>query len=439
MGSTECSFVCVTQIFSVQKVSCVEKSQEGWGTLLTTAATLGHTKCLKILVEDYYAHLDEVVSGGGAKDANRLYYNPLRVASTYGHFDIVKLLLEYGIDVDAKDSKGITCLMMAAYNRRRKILKYLIRKGADVNKKTINGKHALHACAESGDLEAMKILLRHNARMDADSFGITPLLTASSFGHRHIVQYLVNKKDMVSTMDRLNAMELLGATFIGRMQHTATGVQLWKSALDLRYENGILVHPKAGHHLTYPSHEDLNEIITLEQLQAIELDDDAMLLQALLWHTVKSAVYKLVKIDPRNSDSVPLLHFACAPAGHGKGMLMKPIFPCLGVVSLLLEVGADPCATDNQGNTPLHMLACNIENFQAILNALLLAGAHLDASNRLGQTSKSIRASRRLPPWQVNVLRQTSLQCLAAACIKRHGIPYKTILPPKLAQFVDMH
>lgn len=55
------------------------------------------------------------------------------------------------------------------------------------------GNTALHDCAESGSLEIMKLLLRHDARMEKDAYGMTPLFAAAVTGHTPLVEYLISR------------------------------------------------------------------------------------------------------------------------------------------------------------------------------------------------------------------------------------------------------
>lgn len=72
--------------------------------------------------------------------------------------------------------------MIACYKGHIRIAKFLLALKADVNRKSARGNTALHDCAESGSLEIVKVLVEYGARMDVDSYGMTPLLAAAVTG-----------------------------------------------------------------------------------------------------------------------------------------------------------------------------------------------------------------------------------------------------------------
>jgi len=69
-----------------------------------------------------------------AKGGNRSY-TALMLASKYGELAIVKLLLEKGADVNAKDNRGYTALSQASKYGQLEVAKLLLKKGANVNAK----------------------------------------------------------------------------------------------------------------------------------------------------------------------------------------------------------------------------------------------------------------------------------------------------------------
>ena len=83
----------------------------------------------------------------------------IKTASTLGHLNIVKYLVEHEADIEISNRHGHTCLMIACYKGHYQIAKYLISKSADLNRKSIKGNTALHDCAECGSLEIMKLFI----------------------------------------------------------------------------------------------------------------------------------------------------------------------------------------------------------------------------------------------------------------------------------------
>ena len=57
----------------------------------------------------------------------------LMICSKKGYFDIAKLLVEQGANLNARSKTGITALMFACAEKQEKVAKYLIDSGADVN------------------------------------------------------------------------------------------------------------------------------------------------------------------------------------------------------------------------------------------------------------------------------------------------------------------
>lgn len=103
----------------------------------------------------------------------------------------------------------------------------------------LSGNTALHDCAESGSLEIMKLLFSYGAVIEKDSYGLTPLLAAAVAGHGRIVEYL-RSLPQCSDTDRINALELLGATFVDKKRDVASAAKVWKIAMLERQLAGTL-------------------------------------------------------------------------------------------------------------------------------------------------------------------------------------------------------
>ena len=251
---------------SVEQPGSVTFNFHFQGPPLVYAVIAGHLDIVELLVKR-----------GANMNSTKEGSSPLLEACLYGHYEIVKYLVKQKADIEVTNSRYWgTCLMIACHIGHFKIAKYLIEIGADVNRKSVKGYTALHACAFSGSLDIMKILLISGARIDVDAHGgTTPLIDASIRGHLDIVEHLISQGELVGKQERIDALELLGATFVDEKQDMLGAFELWKRAMEERYEDGILVIPKA----LDKSPLEVESVMELEQLIS---EPDSMRMQALL-------------------------------------------------------------------------------------------------------------------------------------------------------------
>jgi len=80
------------------------------------------------------------------------------------NFDMVKLLLNYGAEVDAKDEKGNTALIFAAYMGNVEIARLLVREGSDYNYENAAGKTPLDYAIQFRNAGVSSYLRSLNAR-----------------------------------------------------------------------------------------------------------------------------------------------------------------------------------------------------------------------------------------------------------------------------------
>ncbi|KAK1762004.1 ankyrin-3 [Phialemonium atrogriseum] len=148
------------------------------------AAQGGHGDILKFLIE----HGVDVNTP--ATESNR---TPIHQAAQNGHLRLVKLLLENGAEPDPVDSSGITPFWSAAQEGHYDIAKILLENNANLEVESLDGsRRPIHQAAQGGHTRVVKLLLDNGAEPDpTDNSGISPLWSAAQQGHYETVRLLL--------------------------------------------------------------------------------------------------------------------------------------------------------------------------------------------------------------------------------------------------------
>ena len=106
--------------------------------------------------------------------------------------DAVHVFLSCGIDLEVKDERGWTPLMIAAANGNEKLTLLLILSGARLMARDINGFTPLHWAAFSGMSDVVELLISKEVDVNSQSkFGWTSLMQACTRGHLSVCSVLV--------------------------------------------------------------------------------------------------------------------------------------------------------------------------------------------------------------------------------------------------------
>ncbi|WKT54227.1 hypothetical protein QSH57_004811 [Fusarium oxysporum f. sp. vasinfectum] len=310
-------------------------------------------------------------------------FTDLMIASYFGHYVIVKLLLENGAEIEAKDSEyGQTSLAWAARNEQEAVVKLLLENGAKIEaKNNMFGETALSWAARNGQEAVVKLLLENGAEIEAkdNQFGQTPLSWAAWYGQEAVVKLLLENGAEIEAKDsKRGRTPLLWAAWHGH-----------EAVVKLLLENGAEIDAKDNQFGQTPlswaawhGHEAVVKLL-LENGAEIEAKDSEYGQTSLVWAAKngQEAVVKLLlengaEIEAKDSKygRTPVLW--AAENGHE------------AVIKLLLEKG-NARTEDSVGRTPLFFAAKN--GHDTVIMALIHHDSiDLDQEDHYGSTPLSI-------------------------------------------------
>ncbi|XP_026286957.1 protein fem-1 homolog B [Frankliniella occidentalis] len=197
-------------------------------TALWCASGAGHLKVVKTLVK----------SGADVDHPTKTNSTPLRAACFDGRLDIVRYLAEHNANVHTANKYNNTCLMVASYRGHGDVVSYLLEKGSDPNVRAQCGATVLHFAAECGQLSIVKELLKYGAQFSLNENGMSPLMVAADRTREDVVDYLI-LQDFLSYEDKIDALELLGASFANDKDNysPASAYTHMKRGMELRFKN----------------------------------------------------------------------------------------------------------------------------------------------------------------------------------------------------------
>ena len=177
-------------------------------TAMTNEIIMPSKELLKLLEKNKnktgVAEMIELINEGGINAASKgeliiddvtHYTNstPLMIASSYGHYDIAKALIDNGALVNLRADDGFNALMEAVRTDNIKMAKLLIEHDSDINIKNKDGKNMIMIACENGNEEMFNLLLENNADInEKSSWGASALIYASEKGNINIMQYLID-------------------------------------------------------------------------------------------------------------------------------------------------------------------------------------------------------------------------------------------------------
>ena len=370
--------------------------------LLTAAFNNNKHACRKLL---------ELGADVNAKSVNG--NTALHLAAMHGHCETVVELLTHGANVEAKNLGHNTALHLAVKSGRRQcvtavvstaanivpcndngytalppglaqegtqmqvqMVRVLIEAGAEVQVENKHGRTPLIYAARCNNPELIEELLKAGANPSAcDKYGLTALLEACKYGCIGTARALVASRTGIEARDRDGNTPLLLAL---RNGYTQLAIELIDAGADVNARNGN------GNTALALAFERRENALCYQLVEGGAEADRNDLLFPLLENAVITADHDFLQLFLRikANDSVNV-------RGTGGLTVLHVAARCnnFDAVKWLLHHGADPCASADNGFTPLHSISAAAKSEQIQISRLLLArGANPIAKSNQGET-----------------------------------------------------
>ena len=357
-------------------------------TPLSLAAVNGSAEMLALLLE---AGADPSVTMAGSEAV-------ILTAARTGRVEAVRTLIAHGADVNVTQAAGQTALMWAAAEGHVETLRALIDAGALISARTVvpetplrtglegpapHGFTALLFAVRAGRIDAVRVLLDAGADVnDKLPDGMSTVVLAATNAHWELGVYLVDRGADPNASDQgwtaLHAMTWVrmpnfgfnppGPVTTGSMDSLSFARALVERGADVNAR--MTAEPRNGYR------NALNRIGATPLLMAARLADAPFM-----------RVLVELGADPTipNEDGTTLLMVASGVGIHSPGEDPGTEAEALACVELALELGGDPNAMDDIGETALHGAAYRGAN--SIVELLVEHGAStLDVENASGWT-----------------------------------------------------
>ena len=130
-------------------------------------------RLIRAAIDGQLQEVQQLLDEGADPNTNLYDYPPLNWSAWTGNVEMVRMLLAAGANIEGRNKKGSTPLILAAMKGRTTVLRELIQAGADLHAKTnstndntYGGVTALMAAALQGYDTAVEILLEAGADPD---------------------------------------------------------------------------------------------------------------------------------------------------------------------------------------------------------------------------------------------------------------------------------
>jgi len=305
----------------------------------------------------------------------------LMQAARRGSVDIVQALLAAKADPNAKDKNGgQNALMWAVAQKQSAVAEALVRGGADVHGGSRSGFTPLMFAAQQGDVDSVRMLLRAGAKVDDRQEGApTALVIASAMCHVQAVNLLLENGANPNRTDWRGYNSLL---LVVRDSHY--GLDLASKDKIVAIVKSLLAHgANPNFRLKQPKAMTVNEV---------SLDGATpVLLAAEVNNTEAVRLLLDAGADPRITTEQGLTPLLMAAGGGTDIQRARPPEEramAIETAKLLVERGVDVNAVGQYGWTALHQ--ASYQGLTDVIEYLVSKGASINEMDAFGQTPLSI-------------------------------------------------
>lgn len=164
---------------------CWLKNDKGWDLeeILTDACCKEYTDIVRGLINSKIVHLEYINIWGSTPFIYACYYNKTN--------EIMKLLIDAGVDLECRDSMGNTAIHLACASGLTDKVKLLIDEGADLDFPNGQGMRAIHLACENNFGKLVRMLIDAGADLNCKDFsGKRPIDVAKEYGNTQIFEML---------------------------------------------------------------------------------------------------------------------------------------------------------------------------------------------------------------------------------------------------------
>jgi ankyrin repeat protein len=151
----------------------------------------------------------------------------LHWAAHWNSLRTIELLIAAGADVNALTRTGVSALSLACENGQPDPVKRILDAGADPNVSDVGGVTPLMVAARSGNAEAVRALIAHGAKVNAATTELqqTPIMWAAAEGHGSIVKLLIENGANLSAVSKAGFTPVMFAVREGQLEAVKALVQ----------------------------------------------------------------------------------------------------------------------------------------------------------------------------------------------------------------------